>query len=370
MEEYFNSHSSDFKYAALVVAIVAALVISTRLLNKRLLKKRREKWAHDLSPSLNIAQRLLTVLWIVLGVIAISFIFVDEGQYSLLNDNFKLVLYLGILSVLTIVIASTLNLWFNYVIKKRILEQEDPTNFKFLRYVAVAGVYTIGLLFGLLAIPSLHGVAQTALGGAGVLALVVGISSQEALANLIGGMFIIAFKPFRVGDIVAIDNTQTGTVTDITLRHTVIRTWQNRRVIIPNSIINKEKVVNYDLDEHKCCEYIVFGISYDSDVDLAKKILREECEKHPFILDNRTEEEKQEGSPIVRTALIELGDSAVKLRAWAWADTYGKSIAIKRDVFETVKKRFKAEGIEIPFPHRTLVMKERENVSSDNEKSG
>jgi small-conductance mechanosensitive channel len=299
-----------------------------------------------------------------LGLIALSFIFVEEEKYGLLSDNFKLVLYLGVLSVLTIVIASTLNLWFKHVINRRILEQEDPTNFKFLRYVAVAGVYITGLLFGLLAIPSLHGVAQTALGGAGVIALIVGISSQEALSNLVGGMFIIAFKPFRVGDVVAIGDSIRGSVTDITLRHTIIRTWQNTRIIIPNSIINKEKVENYDLDEHKCCEYIAIGISYDSDVDLAKQILREECEKHPFILDNRTEEQKKDGLPIVRTALIELGDSAVKLRAWAWAETYSKSIAIKRDVFETVKKRFKAEGIEIPFPHRTIVVKNTEGSQS------
>lgn len=368
MEEYFNSHSSDFKFAALIVAVVVALIIITRLSNKFLIKKRREKWAHDLSPSLNIAQRLLNVLWIVLGLMAISFIFVDESQYSLLNDNFNLVLYLGVLTVLTIVIASTLNLWFKHVIKRRILEQEDPTNFKFLRYAAVIGVYFTGLLFGLLAFPSLHGVAQTALGGAGVIALVVGISSQEALSNLIGGMFIIAFKPFRVGDVIAIDDTKSGTVTDITLRHTVIRTWQNRRVIIPNSIINKEKLVNFDLGEQKCCEYVEVGISYDSDVDLAKEILREECHKHPFILDNRTEEEKEDGLPVVSVALIELAESSVKLRAWAWAETYGKSIALKRDVFETVKKRFALEGIEIPFPYRTLVIKGREEGSSDNEK--
>lgn len=367
MEDYFNSYTSDIIYAALVIAAVALLIIITRILNKRLLKKRRERLAHDVSPSLRIAQRLLTVFWIILGLMALSFIFVDEAQHALLNNKFKLVLYLGVLTVVTIVVASMLNLWFKHIVKRRIAENEDATNVKFLRYVAVAGVYLTGLLLGLLAIPSLHGVAQTALGGAGVIALIAGISSQEALSNLVGGMFIIAFKPFRVGDLVAIDSSITGTVTDITLRHTVIRTWQNRRVIIPNSIINKEKVVNYDLEEQKCCEFIEVGISYDSDVDLAKKILQEECEKHSFILDNRTVAENQEGLPVVRVALIELGDSAVVLRAWAWAETYLKSLAIKRDVFETVKKRFESNGIEIPFPHRTLVMKEAEKQSRTND---
>ena len=356
-------------YAALVVAVVIVLIIITRLLNKRFFKRRMQRAGYDLMPSLDIAQRLLTLLWIVLGVMAISFIFVDDGSYGIIDANFKLVFYLGVLTVVTIIGSAAINLWFKHVIQRKIREGEDPTNVKFLQYVAVGGVYLTGILFGLLAIPSLHGVAQTALGGAGVIALIVGISSQEALSNLIGGMFIIAFKPFRMGDIVSIDGSIEGVVTDITLRHTVIRTWQNRRVVIPNSIINKEKVVNFNLDEEKCCEYVVIGISYDSNVDLAKEIMREECAKHPFYLDNRTEAEKADGTSLVRVAVVELGDSAVKIRAWAWAATYGQSIAIKRDVFETIKKRFDAEGIEIPFPHSTVYVrdgkkKQKETVST------
>lgn len=144
MEEYFNSYSSVFKFAALVVAVVATLILITSLLNKYLFRKKRMSWAHDLTPAFNFAQRLLNALWIVLGLIAISFIFVDEGKYGLLNENFKLVLYLGVLSVLTIVLASTLNLWFKKAIDRKIQDEEDPTNYKFIRYVAVFGVYVTG----------------------------------------------------------------------------------------------------------------------------------------------------------------------------------------------------------------------------------
>src|SRR5690606_38509737 len=128
----------------------------------------------------------------------------------------------------------------------------------------------------------------TALGGAGVIALIAGVASQEALANLVGGLFIISFKPFKLGDVVKLSDSIVGTVVDITLRHTVLRNVENKRIVIPNAIMNKEKIINYNLGELKNCDRLEIGISYDSDIDLAKTIMREECEKHPLILDNRS----------------------------------------------------------------------------------
>lgn len=365
MKEYFNTPSSDLIYGAIVITTVVAFMLLTNLVHRWILKKRLKKFPSVDTTPINLVKLVVNALWILLGLIALTFIFVDEEEYGALADNFRLVLYLGFVAIVTIVAATSSNIWFKKSIRRKIQNHDDPTNFKFLRYVAVFSIYLTGALFGLLAIPSLHGVAQTILGGAGVIALIVGVSSQEALSNLVGGLFIISFKPFKVGDVIEISDTMIGTVTDITLRHTVIRNFKNRMIVIPNSIINKEKLVNYDLGELKCCEYVEMGISYDSNVDLAKKIMQEECEKHPLIYDNRTELEKQDGTPVVKVALIEFDDSSVVLRAWAWARTFGNSIAIKRDVFESIKKRFDKEGIEIPFPYRTIVIKNTEKSKSE-----
>ena len=226
--------------------------------------------------------------------------------------------------------------------------------------MVVVGIYFIGLLLGIMAFPSLRGIAQTALGGAGIIAVIAGFAAQEALANVVSGLFIIAFKPFKVGDVIELEDTKEGTVVDITLRHTVIRGYDNRMIVIPNSIINKEKLVNSDLGDLRCCERIEIGISYDSDIDFAKKILQEECENHPLILDNRTEEQRQQKAPIVKTAIRELGDYAIKIRAWAWVRNYSEMYQLRYDVYESVKKRFGKEGIEIPFPYHNVVLKKEE----------
>src|SRR5690606_10317207 len=135
------------------------------------------------------------------------------------------------------------------------------------------------------------------------------------------------------------------TVMDITLRHTVIRNSENKMIVIPNAIINKEKLINYNLGDLKCCEHIEIGISYDSDIDMAKRIMREECENHPLIYDNRSRSDKMGDKPIVRTALIQLGDSSMTIRAWAWTKDYGDSFNLRCEVLERIKYRFDQEGI-------------------------
>jgi len=357
MTDFFETYKSDIIYAIVVVCSFFLLRFLTNLLHKWLLNQEKKKYPNEQPKALNWVKRILNTLWLVLGLILLSFLFVNEEKYDVLKHNFNLILYLGIVSVVTIVGAASTNIWFRVSIKRKTENLEDPTSFKFLRYVAIIGIYATGVLFALLAFPSLKGIAQTALGGAGVIAIIAGVASQEALANLVGGVFIISFKPFRIGDVIKVTDTMVGTVTDITLRHTVIRNFENKMIVIPNAIINKEKLINYDLGELKICERIEIGISYDSDIDLAKKIMQEECEKHPLIMDNRSATDILDGKPVVRTALISLNDSSITIRAWAWASNYTDSFNMRCDLYESIKKRFDKEGIEIPFPYRTIVMK-------------
>jgi small-conductance mechanosensitive channel len=362
MIEFLETYRQDLIYGVIVIAAVIVLRILTTKLHHWLAKEKQRKFPGEPTKTLSLLKRILNTLWIVLGLIALSYLFVDESHHNTLTHDFKTVLYIGVVLALTVIAATTVNMWFKHDIQKKIESEQDPTSFKFLRYIVLIGVYFIGLLLCLLAFPSLKGIAQTALGGAGVMALIIGLSAQEALANIIGGLFIITFKPFKIGDRVKVTDTMVGTVSDITLRHTVIRNFENKMIVIPNSIINKEKLINYDMGELKCCERIEIGISYDSDIDLAKKIMQEECERHPLLLDNRTELEIQEGKPIVKTALTQLNDSSMTIRAWTWGRDFSDSFQLKIDVLESIKKRFDKEGIEIPYPYRTIVMK---NESKD-----
>lgn len=373
MNEFWTANREAIIYAFIVIAVVLFLRFITRQLHKWLEKRALAKFPNEDPATIHLTQKILNALWFVLGIMALGFIFIDEDHYITARENFFLVFYLGIVAVLTLVAASLVQTWFRRNIKLRIENNEDITSYKFLRYIAIFAVYFLGVILMLIAFESMRSFAATALGGAGIIAVVAGVASQEALSNLVGGLFIIFFKPFKLGDIIKVDESMVGTVTDITLRHTIIRNYENKMIVIPNAIINKEKLINYDLGTPICCQWIEIGISYSSDIDLAKEIMRDECENHPNLIDNRSELDKYNNVPKVAVRVISLGDSAVVIRAWTWASNYNQAFSMKCDLFESIKKRFDKEDIEIPFPHQTVVFKEKQidrfKNASQNERS-
>lgn len=269
----------------------------------------------------------------------------------------------GIIMALTILAASIFSRLFGRFIRKTAKELiNDPTKYQFLRYALTAVIYLVGFGLAIYTIPPLRTVASSMLAGAGILAVVVGFASQSALSNVIAGAFIVIFKPFRLNDRITIKDNLSGVVEDITLRHTVIRNFENRRIIVPNSIMSNEILINADLVDSKVCKWLHLDISYDSDIDLARKIIQEEVAAHPNLIDNRKPEDIEAGKPLVPVRVIALGDFSVRLRAWAWTEDNPKSFELETDLLESIKKRFDREGIEIPFPYRTVVFKqEKEN---------
>ncbi|WP_460189183.1 mechanosensitive ion channel family protein [Urechidicola sp. KH5] len=232
----------------------------------------------------------------------------------------------------------------------------DTTKHQFLRHSVNAIIYLIGISLAIYTIPSLRNIASSLLAGAGIAGIAIGFAAKDALGNIIGGVFIIVFKPFKIGSRIQIQALN-GTVEDITLRHTVIRNFQNKRIIIPNAIVSNEIIINSNLVDDKICKWIEVGISYDSDIDFAKELMASEILKHPLLIDNRTELEISNGTPQVHVRVILLGDFSVTLRAWAWANNASDAFIMECDILESLKKRFDKEGIEIPFPYRTIVHK-------------
>lgn len=258
---------------------------------------------------------------------------------------------------MTIVIARIFRLIIGHIIKKnsRIL-RADPTQFMFMRHFSVFMIYLVGLSVAIYFEPSLRQISYSLLAGAGVLAVVLGFASQEAFSNIINGIFLVIFKPFRVGDLVKINEIQ-GTVEDITLRHTVIKNFQNNRIIIPNSVMDKEIILNENIQDNKICKWVEFGISYDSDIDKAIKIIQRESAKHPTHIDQRTQKEIDEGKPEIKVKVVGFGDSSVKLRGYVWAKDPLAAYHMGFDLNKSIKQAFDKEGIEIPFPYRTIVYK-------------
>lgn len=247
-------------------------------------------------------------------------------------------------------------------VMRRLVERHRKSNsgaatvLGFARYIAVAAVYFAGVMVVVYSIPLLSSAVRTLLTAGGVIAVVAGLAAQEALGSVVSGMMILAFKPFRMGDVVRyIDNDISGVIEEITLHHTAIRTWENKRVIIPNSKMNSSIIENADYADSKVCVFMQIGVTYESDIDLAKKLLSEEILRQPNFMDVRTPEQKAAGAPEVQVVVLELADSAVTLRASLWAKDNSTAFSLKCAVLENIKKVYDQNGIDIAYPHLVVL---------------
>ncbi len=274
------------------------------------------------------------------------------------EETFEYILLIGITLISSIVLYIILHKLLTIFIKNYATKlNTDPTDFSFIKNSVGFIIFTAAATFIFYKIPYLKSIGTALFAGAGIIAVIVGFASQKAFSNIISGVFILVFKPFRISDIIQLSDGKQGAVEEITLRHTIIRDFENRRIIIPNSIISDETIVNSNINDEKIRKHIVFSISYDSDIDKAIEIIREEAEKHPLCIDNRSDEAKAKNDPVVVVRLVQLTDFSVNLKAYVWAKTNDDAFVLNCDLLKSVKERFDKEGIEIPFPHRTIVYK-------------
>ena len=245
-------------------------------------------------------------------------------------------------------------------------DYDNATRLRFFKNGVNFTIVIIALLAITYTIPSLRALAVTLFAGAGIFAAVVAFASQAALSNIVSGIFIVWFKPFRVGDIVVV-STHFGTVEDITLRHTVIKGLENKRIIIPNSNISSDVIVNSTIEDPTIQRFVEIWITYDSDLKKAMSIMEEEAIKHPSMMDGRTLEEKLNGEPIVMVRPTGMDELGVKVRASVWAKDLSTSFDMYCDLLREIKYRFDEEGIKIGIPHR-YISRELGKETEQNEK--
>jgi len=274
------------------------------------------------------------------------------------DETLHYLLLIGITLASAIVVATILRKILSIFIKKYAVRlKTDPTNFSFIKNSVGFLIYTAAIIFIFFKIPYLKSLGTALFAGAGIVAVIVGLASQKAFANIISGIFILMFKPFKISDIIEFKDGQKGIVEEITLRHTVIKDYENRRIIIPNSIISEDTIINSSIQDEKIRKHVIFNISYDSNIDKAIEIIRDEAMKHPLIIDNRSEKDAENNSPMVVVRVTGLMDFSIELKAYIWTNGNDDAFILKCDILKSVKERFDKEGIEIPFPYRTIVYK-------------
>jgi small conductance mechanosensitive channel len=266
-----------------------------------------------------------------------------------------------LLSVIaTIIVMALLANWFVTLAFLRLERSKltsssvDKTALNFARRLASAVIYGVAIGACLTHIPELKIVGHSLLTGAGILTVMGGLASQQVLGNIVSGFMIVFFRPFRIGDRISLSGGYAGTVEDITLRETIVRDAENNRIIIPNSQVSSQVLINSNHTDSKVCKLIEVGVGYSSDLDEALRILQREILQHPLVIDQRTEEQKLHNAPIVTVRVKALGDSSITLGAWAWVNNPADGFVLQCDSLAKLKRAFDQAGIDLPFPQRTI----------------
>jgi small-conductance mechanosensitive channel len=179
------------------------------------------------------------------------------------------------------------------------------------------------------------------LGAAGILGIALGFASQTSVSNIISGFFLLAEEPFQVGDIIEVGDV-TGTVLTIDMLSVKIRTFDNKMVRVPNETLVKSQFTNITRFPIRRVD-IQVGVAYREDIGRVRTLLLQIAAEHPSVL--------MEPEPLV--IFQGYGSSSIdfKYAVWSKRDNF---LNVKNEITEEVKRRFDAEGIEIPFPHMSL----------------
>lgn len=219
-------------------------------------------------------------------------------------------------------------------ISRKVQFQMDDTMQLMIRRLVSAAIYTIGLMLIIYQIPQLRSLVTAILAGAGIAGLAIGYAAKDSLSNFTSSIFIAVFQPYRVGDSVDFRG-EYGQVEDLTLRHTVIRTTDNKRIIVPNSVMGIEPIVNWSIKEPEILWIVDFDLEKASDIDRAREIIVSKARGHPMVLKDRR----------MTVQLISSRYSELTLRLEVPVPGRNVAKAIGCDIREAVKKEFEAQGI-------------------------
>lgn len=339
----FDLKNTLLPFVVFIVSLVVLMLLRAVLFGQ--LKKWLNKTPFKFDLLLFKSIRFASVLWCMAVSLyaAIEIAELPKRQYELIN---KALVVLIIFSF-SLAIANFIGRLFKNYVEK--LEIPIPTTGLF--YVLLKGtIIAVGLIIVMSSLGISIAPVLTALGIGG---LAVALAFKDTLENLFAGIHILLEKTIRVGDFIRLENGQEGFVQDITWRTTRIKTIQNNTVIIPNSKLSQSIVLNYSLPDNKMSLSMTISVSYDSDPEEVERVLIDEFMKSKAEI----EEIVEDSNPVVRFN-PGFGDSSLDFTLSFQIKHASQQFAALHSLRKRIFKRFKEEGLEIPYPQRVLHIKQ------------
>lgn len=251
------------------------------------------------------------------------------------------------LNIIYLILLTVVLFWLSNKLKNLLVERVlGKTHLDLGARVAIGTIVRyVLLLVGFLIILQTVGINLTTLNVlAGAIGIGVGFGLQNVASNFISGLIILFERPVQVGDRIQVDDIN-GKVTRIGARSTTVRTNDNITIIVPNSKFIEENVINWSFEHNVVRFRIPVGVSYNSDLNLVKKVLLEVADENEDVLDE----------PKSAVRLMKFGDSSIDMQLWVWTrEKLQRKNVLVSDLNFAIWEKFRANNIEIPFPQTDL----------------
>jgi small-conductance mechanosensitive channel len=247
-----------------------------------------------------------------------------------------------LMGVFTVAVTVLLAMWSAAAIENRLMRSQLQPNLRVvLSRVAKAVLLVLAVLFGLSAV----GIDLTVLSVfGGALGVGLGLGLQRIASNYVSGFIILIDHSLRLGDLITVDKYY-GTVSQINTRYTVIKAMDGTEAIVPNEMLVSTPVTNHSYTDSSVRAVVKVSVAYDSDVERAMTVMTEVAAKHPRVL----------ADPAPGAFLTGFAADGIDLELGVWiGDPQNGTLSARSDMALEILRRFRAEGIAIPFPQRDV----------------
>ena len=221
--------------------------------------------------------------------------------------------------------------------------------FKYLLKIIRTVIYVIAVFAILMNVKPLQSISTAILGATSVMTVVVGLAAQETFGNFIAGFFIVIYQPFHVGDMVNLpEKNISGTVIEITFRHTILNTIENTKIIVPNSTMNSAIIEDKAFGQKTYIRYLSLTVAYNTDIDKLERVITDVVINTDGVIDTRSVEAQEKNLPINIT-VNEFLDSGIQIRFPFTTKSLGKSVETASKIRKSLLVAFRENGIEIPY---------------------
>ncbi|MEL7707359.1 mechanosensitive ion channel family protein [Citromicrobium bathyomarinum] len=226
-------------------------------------------------------------------------------------------------------------------------EHLDRMTLSFISNLATFVMWIVLALIFCHAVPALNKLTTSLLAGVSIVSVVIGFAAQSTLGNLVSGISLVIYKPFRRGDRLQLTTPtglETGIVEDLSLGYTVLKTFDNRRIVLSNGTIANQIMINLSSVDLRVMMTPTISIGYSSDIAKARAIILELAHAHDDVLE------------VVGCPVVNLGASSVDLSLRAWCADASTAKGVEFDLLEQIKTRFDEAGIEIPYAYQNVIL--------------